>query len=326
MQRTFLLWSVTSVPFIRACNRPLGLVRSCSLRAHNMTPCPAGVVQLVPVLFFVGYECWLVYAVYATVLSEYNVLDKERVPREDPIQERRDGTVMILANCGTMLTNVFLLIFTTSLILYVGGVFKTEPIRDQVCSVYLLLHLCTPAQCNLPLAANSVRMCIIQGQWLTRAITFIGVSAVFALCTMVPLMVYLPYASLFISSAVFAVMRLLQIAVIPRMLKHTHAMSDMVPYEMVILVTSCLVLLVSLVQLALTPIIFTGGSCNCSWDEYPTWVRVFQWAGSGVNVGASIMAATASIGNFLNNTTSFNVRSSCLSVLQTICSACAAGK
>lgn len=79
------------------------------------------------------------YAVYSTVLGEYDVFDKKHVPKEDPIQERSGATFTILANCGTMFTNIFLLMSTTPLILYIGGVFKTEPIHDQVCSVYLLL-------------------------------------------------------------------------------------------------------------------------------------------------------------------------------------------
>ena len=166
-------------------------------------------------------------------------------------------------------------------------------------------------------------MCLLQAQWLTRSIAFVGTSAIFAICTMIPLMVYLSYASLVGSFAVFAVLRLLQVAVIPRMLEHTQAIASTVPYEATILVVSCLVLLDSVVQLTLTPVLFTGGSCHCSWDEYSTWVRVCHWIGSAVNIGASVMASTACIGNFLSNTASFKVCSSYLSFVPRSSSTCA---
>lgn len=100
-----------------------------------------------------------------------------------------------------------------------------------------------------------------------------------------------------------------QIAVTPRMLKHTVAITPRAPYETVILILSCFLLLLSLLQLALTPILFTGSSCNCSWDIYPLWVQTFQWAGSALNGGAAIMTTAVCVGNFLNNNALFRVRS-----------------
>jgi hypothetical protein len=90
------------------------------------------VIELVPLGYFVGYECWLVWATYITMLTDYDAFEGERRPRVDPIQARSGQTIGLLANAGTMVTNVGLMLLTTGIIGYVGAVFKSQPIYPQV--------------------------------------------------------------------------------------------------------------------------------------------------------------------------------------------------
>lgn len=116
---------------------------------------------------------------------------------------------------------------------------------------------------------------------------------------MVPLLTYVTSGILIATVAIIAVLRILQVAFTPKMLEHTMTFAVRVPYDSTILILSCLLLLISLVQLSLTPSLFTGGSCNCSWDVRPLWVKICHWAGSAVNAGAAIMTAVVCIATFL---------------------------
>jgi hypothetical protein len=87
---------------------------------------------LVPVLFFMGYEYWLLWAVYMTILTDYDGLKGMKHPKEDPVTAQSGQAVKLLFNCGTLYTNAFLLLSSTSITLYIGGVFTTEAFHAQV--------------------------------------------------------------------------------------------------------------------------------------------------------------------------------------------------
>jgi hypothetical protein len=70
---------------------------------------------------------------------------------------------------------------------------------------------------------------------------------------MVPVLVQLPKPGLIAAFTIVAVTRLVQMACSPRMIQLTVAISGRAPFEHIVLALSSILLLVSLVQLSLTP-------------------------------------------------------------------------
>lgn len=125
-----MLYSLAQCPHNRwtACNS----VHIQSNLVHDAVLWLAGLVQLLPCIFFVGYECWLLWAIYTTALTENDAFDGKHYPKDDPITERSGQVLLLLTKCGPMVANVLLLLLTTPLILYIGGVFNSLPIHEQV--------------------------------------------------------------------------------------------------------------------------------------------------------------------------------------------------
>lgn len=86
------------------------------------------------------------------------------------------------------------------------------------------------------------------------------------------------------------------------LLNDARAVSPATSKEGPVMVFCFLLLVLSKVQLVVTPIISGGASSGEDWDVYPGWLNVLHRCGSVLSAGAALMALGAVMQVFLSNT------------------------
>lgn len=140
----------------------------------------------------------------------------------------------------------------------------------------------------------------LQARRVTRSATFVIFSVIPIASTVYPpTMLY--YGPIGASFAAIGLLRLLQMCFYLPIVYHTLENAPRAPRDIPLLLLSFLLLVISAVQLALTPIIGGSSSCDCSWDIYPLWLKMCQAIGNALSACGATIGCLTAMGNFLNN-------------------------